>query len=55
MPSLSLTRCDSVVTNTIRYNMDMDRQFGFKPERPLLVFYDDLLKVYTIPSTSVKL
>jgi hypothetical protein len=26
--------------------MDLDRQFGFKPERPLLVFYDDLLKVY---------
>jgi hypothetical protein len=23
----------------------MDRQFAFKPDRPLLVFYDDLLKV----------
>ncbi len=46
MPSQTLTYCDSVVTSMSRYNMDMDRQFGFKPERPLLVFYDDLLKVY---------
>ena len=39
-------RLYSAVNNARSYNLDMDRQFGFKPERPLLVFYDDLLKVY---------
>jgi hypothetical protein len=28
------------------YNRDMDRQFAFKPDTPLLVFFDDLLKVF---------
>jgi hypothetical protein len=37
------SRCDSI--RLCRYNRDMERQFAFTPDRPLLIFYDDLLKV----------
>ncbi len=40
--------CACVLTTAGRYNRDMDRQFGFKPDRPLLVFFDDLLKVSVV-------